>query len=116
MRRKSASRPRTARTNSAISRRVLTVTSAIHATNDACFALLFPLLPFIAADFHLSYTQVGLLRTAFTTAQGIFQIPAGAVGAQLGEGLVLLVGNAWVGIGLVAMSLAGLFGSLLLAA
>src|SRR5436305_12561336 len=102
--------------NIAMNRRVLVVTSAIHATNDACFALLFPLLPLIAADFHLSYTQVGLLRTAFTTAQGLFQIPAGALGARFGEGLVLLLGNAWVGIGLVAMALAGLFGLLLFAA
>ncbi len=99
-----------------ISRRVLVVTSAIHVTNDACFAVLFPLLPLIAGDFHLSYAQVGLLRTAFTTAQSLFQIPVGALGERFGEGLVLLVGNAWVGVGLVAMALAGLYGLLLLAA
>src|SRR5947209_4585016 len=104
---KPASRSRAARTNIVTSRRVLIVTSVIHATNDACFALLFPLLPLIAHDFHLSYAEVGLLRTAFTTAQGLFQIPAGALGERLGEGLVLLVGNAWVGFGLVAMALTG---------
>jgi MFS family permease len=102
--------------NIPVSRRVLAVTSAIHVTNDACFALLFPLLPLIAADFHLSYAQVGLLRTAFTTAQSLFQIPAGTLGARFGEGLILLIGNAWVGIGLVAMALAGLYSLLLLAA
>src|SRR5437588_12636829 len=98
--------------NSPISRRILVVTAAIHATNDACFALLFPLLPLIASDFHLSYVQVGLLRTAFTTAQSLFQIPVGAFSERMGEGLVLLVGNAWVGIGLVAMGVAGGFGLL----
>jgi FSR family fosmidomycin resistance protein-like MFS transporter len=107
---------RPAATTNSIGRRVLIVASAIHVTNDACFALLFPLLPLIANDFHLSYTQVGLLRTAFTTAQSLFQIPAGALGGRWGEGLVLLVGNAWVGIGLVAMALAGLYGLLLIAA
>lgn len=113
---KLASRPRAAWMNSTIGSRTLVVTSAIHATNDACFAVLFPLLPLIAADFHLSYAQVGLVRTSFTTAQGLFQIPAGTLGERLGEGLVLLIGNAWVGIGLIAMALAGLFGVLLLAA
>jgi MFS transporter, FSR family, fosmidomycin resistance protein len=97
-------------------RRVLFVTSLVHLTNDACFALLYPLLPLIAADFHLSYTQVGLLKACFATAQSVFQIPVGVLGERAGEALILLVGNAWVGIGLGAMALAGGYGALLLIA
>ncbi len=47
-------------------RRTLLVTSAIHVTNDACFALLYPLLPFIAADLHLSFVQIGMVKASFS--------------------------------------------------
>lgn len=97
------------------SRPLLLTTSAIHLTNDACFALLYPLLPFISADLGLSYTQVGMLKASFSGASSILQIPAGALGARHGEMLVLLAGNAWVGAGLVAMAFTGTFVLLLLA-
>lgn len=97
-------------------RSVLVTTSAIHLTNDACFSLLYPLLPFIAADLGLSYTEVGLLKATFSGAAGVFQIPAGIVGARYGEMLVLLLGNAWVGLGLLAMAATGTFVLLLAAA
>lgn len=100
----------------ATNRRLLLVTSLVHLTNDACFALLYPLLPLIAADLHLSYAQIGLLKASFATAQSVFQIPVGMLGERLGEALILLLGNAWVGLGLGAMALAGGYGALLLIA
>lgn len=100
----------------AAGRQVLLVTSAVHVTNDACFALLYPLLPFIADDLGLSYSQVGLLKATFSGASSVFQIPAGVAGARYGEMLVLLLGNAWVGAGLVLMALTGSFLLLLVAA
>src|SRR5450631_407095 len=45
--------------------RVLLATSALHACNDAFFYVLYPLLPFIAAELGLSYTEVGLVNAAF---------------------------------------------------
>lgn len=87
--------------------------SAIHLTNDACFALLYPLLPFIAEDLELSYTQVGLLKATFSGASSAFQIPAGAVGMRFGEALILMLGNIWVGLGLVLMAMTGSFALLL---
>src|SRR3982751_5020603 len=95
--------------SSGAGRSVLLASSAIHLTNDACFAILYPLLPFIARDLGLSYAQVGLLKATFSGASSVLQIPAGAVGARYGEMLVLLLGNAWVGLGLVAMALTGSF-------
>jgi MFS transporter, FSR family, fosmidomycin resistance protein len=94
----------------------LITTSAVHLTNDACFALLYPLLPFIAADLNLSYSQVGLLKASFSGASSVLQIPAGMAGARYGEMLVLMLGNAWVGAGLIAMALTGSFVLLLGAA
>jgi MFS family permease len=95
---------------------VLASTSAVHLTNDACFSLLYPLLPFISADLDLSYTEVGLLKATFSGASSVLQIPTASLGGLLGEELILLLGNAWVGIGLAAMGLAGGFVTLLLLA
>jgi MFS family permease len=87
--------------------RVLATTSLVHLLNDACFAILYPLFPLIAADLGLSYAQVGLVKTVFSGASSVLQLPAGIIGEWWGEGLVLLVGNAWVGLGLVGMALTG---------
>jgi MFS transporter, FSR family, fosmidomycin resistance protein len=97
-------------------RSTLIAASSIHMTNDACFALLYPLLPFIAEDLELSYTQVGLLKATFSGASSALQIPAGAVGMRFGEALVLMIGNIWVGLGLMLMALTGSFALLLGAA
>lgn len=88
---------------------VLGTTSLVHLTNDACFSLLYPLLPFIAADLGLSYTETGMLKATFSGASSVLQVPAGMVGARYGEMLVLLLGNLWVGLGLVGMALTGSF-------
>jgi FSR family fosmidomycin resistance protein-like MFS transporter len=94
-------------------RRVLFTASALHFANDACFALLYPLLPLIAVDLHLSYAQVGLVRATFSGAASVLQLPVGLLGERFGEGLILLLGNAWVGGGLAAMALAGGYAALL---
>lgn len=89
--------------------RVLFVASAIHVVNDAFFALLYPLLPLIAAEFGLSYAETGLLKTAFSGAASLLQYPAGLLAERWGEFALLLAGNAWVALGLVAMGLAPSF-------
>lgn len=101
---------------SSVARRLLLTASAVHFTNDACFSILYPLLPLIAADLHLSYTQVGLLKGVFSGASSALQIPVGMLGERAGEGLILLLGNAWVGLGVIAMALTGGFALLLAAA
>lgn len=96
--------------------RVLLVASALHACNDAFFYVLYPLLPFMAAEFGLSYTEVGLVNAAFAGSSAVFQLPAGLIGERFGEYLLLAVGNGWVAAGLGAMALAGTFPLLLAAA
>ncbi len=95
---------------------MLATTSVVHLLNDACFAILYPLLPLIAADLGLSYAQVGLIKTAFSGASSVLQLPAGIIGEWWGEGLILLLGNAWVGLGLVGMALTGSYLALLVVA
>ncbi len=96
-----------------LANRALLLASTLHFTTDACSALLYPLLPLIAADLHLSFAQVGLVRAAFSGASSLFQIPAGLLGERFGEVSVLLVGNAWIGLGLAALALASGYGVLL---
>ncbi len=97
-------------------RRTLWVTSALHFWNDAFFALLYPLLPLISDELSLSYAQTGLLRTLFSAAADVFQLPAVFLASRLGEFLPLVIGNVWVAGGLVGMAFAPGYLWLLLAA
>ena len=83
--------------------------SALHLVNDAFFAVLFPLLPLLAADLDLSYAEAGLIKTAFSGASSAFQVPVGLLAERWGEYALLVGGNAWVAAGLVGMGLATAF-------
>jgi MFS family permease len=100
-------------TKSPQSRRVLAFGSAMHIWNDLYFALLIPLLPFIKEDLGLSFTEVGMLRSVFSGASAILQIPAGILAETTGEFWLLVLGNLWVGIGLVGMAASSSFVALL---
>jgi MFS transporter, FSR family, fosmidomycin resistance protein len=95
---------------------VLLVTSGLHACNDALFYVLYPLLPFIASEFGMSYAEVGLLNAVFTGSSALLQLPAGLLGERVGEYGLLVWGNGWVAVGLGAMAIAGSFQILLAAA
>ena len=81
--------------------------SLLHIVNDGYIAGLALLLPFIAADLDLSYTEAGLLKTAMQGAISATQIPAGLLSERLGEMLVLGLGTAWFSLSHVALILAG---------
>ena len=81
--------------------------SAMHAVNDALFSGVYPLLPLVAADLHLSYAQVGAIRTAYSGASAVFQLPAGLAAERYGEQMLLALGTGWTGLGLVAAALLG---------
>ena len=84
----------------------------MHIWSDLHFALMFPLLPLIESDLDLSFTQVGVLRAAFSGASAVLQIPAGFMAESAGEFWLLVAGNMWVSVGLVGMSFAGMFAAL----
>ena len=91
------------------SRRTLYFGSVMHIWSDLHFALMFPLLPLIQSDMGLSFTQVGILRAAYSGASAVLQIPAGFLAENMGEFWLLLAGNMWVSVGLVGMALAPMF-------
>ena len=91
------------------SRRTLIFGSTMHVWSDLFFALLVPLLPLIKEDLGLSFTQVGMLRSVFSGASAILQVPAGLLAETAGEFWMLTLGNVWVSAGLIAMGLSQIF-------
>ncbi|WP_165422966.1 MFS transporter [Ktedonosporobacter rubrisoli] len=96
--------------------RTLLLSSFFHFTNDACFAILSPLLPLIVLELHLSYLQAGILKTLMLSSSGLLQVPISLLGERFGEFLLLAIGNIWVGLGMIGMALAPEYNLLLLAA
>ena len=99
--------------NGLIRSRVLLFASGMHAWNDLFFALLVPLLPVIKEDLGLSFAEIGLLRSVFSGASAILQIPVGYLADSGDEFWVLLLCNVWVALGLLAMGLSPTFPLLL---
>lgn len=87
----------------------------MHVWSDLFFALLVPLLPSIKNDLGLSFFQVMLFRTMFNGSTAILQIPAGFMAESVGEYWLLVLGNAWVAVGLIGMALSPVFIVLLVA-
>ena len=80
--------------------------SAMHAVSDALFAGVYPLLPMVAADLHLSYGEVGAVKALLGASSAVLQVPAGMLAEVAGEHLLLAGGTAWVGAGFIGMALA----------
>ena len=94
-------------------RRTLLFASATHVWSDLFFALYAPLLPLIKNDLDLSFTEVGVLRSLYAAASTVLQVPVGFLAERVGEFWLLVGGNVWVALGLIAMSLAPSFAALL---
>lgn len=77
-----------------------------HVINDGYIASLSLLLPFIATDLGLSYSQAGLLKTFSHGAISAAQLPAGFLAERLGEILLLGAGTSLFGLGYAGLLLA----------
>jgi MFS transporter, FSR family, fosmidomycin resistance protein len=85
-----ASRPRYAR--------VVGVVSAAHFVSHYYIILLAPLLPFVRAEYNVTYTQIGIALAAFNIVSAALQIPAGFLVDRLSARL-LLIGGLLIGAG-----------------
>jgi MFS transporter, FSR family, fosmidomycin resistance protein len=83
--------------------------SGMHVVNDGLFVGIYPLLPLVAAELSLSYAQVGLLKTAYSGASAVLQVPAGMLAERWGEQMLLALGTGWVALGLCLIGLSGSF-------
>jgi len=66
-------------------------------TNYMVRSSLSPLLIPILQEFKLTYTQAGILATAFFYAYTFMQLPAGHLGDRLGRKVVLILCTSWWG-------------------
>ncbi|HIB92062.1 TPA: MFS transporter [Candidatus Poribacteria bacterium] len=67
----------------------------LHVINDGYIASLSLLLPFIAKDLDLTYTESGLLKTAIHGAISVAQVPAGFLAERFGDIVMLGLGGLW---------------------
>ena len=94
-------------------RGTLAASCIIHFLHDGCSDLLYVLFPVWAHDFSLSFTQVGLLRTAYSGALALFQVPAGYLAERWGEPPILAAGTFLTAVGFFSVGTAGGFVPLL---
>jgi FSR family fosmidomycin resistance protein-like MFS transporter len=95
--------------------RTTTVTAcAVHFLHDGLSDILYVLFPLWAQQFTLSFAQVGILKTSYSGAMSLFQIPAGFLAERWGEARLLAGGTLICALGFLALGMATRFEWLLL--
>jgi MFS transporter, FSR family, fosmidomycin resistance protein len=69
--------------------RVLGAISVAHFVSHYYILLLAPLLPFVRADYGVSYTEIGFALVAFNVISAALQTPAGFLVDRFGGRLLL---------------------------
>jgi MFS family permease len=93
---------------------VLVVASTAHFVHDGFADILYVLLPLWAREFDLTFAQVGAIRTVYSGAMALFQIPAGFLAERFGERRVLAIGTIVTGAGFLLAGWTGGFATLLI--
>jgi FSR family fosmidomycin resistance protein-like MFS transporter len=88
--------------------RIVGAVSAAHFVSHYYILLLAPLLPFVRAEYGVSYTEIGFAFAAFNVVSTVFQTPVGFLVDWLGARILLIAGLA---IGASAFTVAGLVDS-----
>ncbi len=86
--------------------RLIGLISAAHFVSHFYILILAPLLPFVRAEYNVSYTEIGFAFAAFNIASALLQTPAGFLVDWLGARALLIAGlivgaAAYVVVGLV---------------
>jgi MFS family permease len=87
---------------------------ATHFLHDGLSDLLYVMFPVWAREFSLSFAQVGLLKTSYSGAMSLLQIPAGFLAERWGEARLLAAGTFICALGFLALGTATRFEWLLL--
>lgn len=74
------------------STRIVGAVSAAHLVSHYYILLLAPLLPFVRADYGVTYTEIGLALAVFNIVSAVLQAPAGFLVDWLGARLLLVAG------------------------
>jgi MFS transporter, FSR family, fosmidomycin resistance protein len=75
-----------------------------HFIDDGFSDSIYILLPFIASELSLSFSQVGLLKGVATAAMSLFQIPMGLLGEKIGDLTVITAGTMGLAGGFMMLS------------
>jgi FSR family fosmidomycin resistance protein-like MFS transporter len=78
--------------------------SAFHFIDDGFTDSIYLLLPFIAAELNLSFSQVGLLKGVFSGSMSLLQVPLSLVGERIGELIVIALGTFGLASGFLILS------------
>ncbi len=78
--------------------------SAFHFIDDGFTDSIYLLLPFIAAELSLSFSQVGLLKGVFSGTMGLLQFPLSLLGERIGELTVIAMGTLGLASGFLILS------------
>ena len=88
--------------------RLIGVISAAHFVSHIYILILAPLLPFVRAEYGVSYTEIGLTLAAFNIVSAALQTPAGFLVDWLGARTLLIAGLI---VGALAFIIVGLVDS-----
>ena len=77
---------------------------AFHFIDDGFSDSIYILLPFIASELSLSFSQIGLLKGVASAAMSLFQIPMGLLGERIGELTVIAAGTMGLASGFLILS------------
>jgi FSR family fosmidomycin resistance protein-like MFS transporter len=109
----------TAATRQAVQNTTFAVLFAIgfcHMLNDMMQALLPAIYPSLKADFHLNFTQIGLITLAYQITASLLQPMVGYFSDKKPMPYSLATGAIFTLIGLLGLSLAGSYGAILICA
>ncbi|OGP74451.1 MAG: hypothetical protein A2V86_10335 [Deltaproteobacteria bacterium RBG_16_49_23] len=87
---------------------------AFHFFDDGFTDSIYLLLPFIAAELSLSFSQVGLIKGIFSGSTSLFQFPLSLLGEKIGELTVIALGTFGLAGGFLILSRAHAFPAILL--
>src|SRR5664279_5175668 len=92
---------------------ILLMISLSHMLNDTIQSLIPSIYPIVKTNFHLNFTQIGLITLTFQLAASIFQPLVGLYSDLRPKPFSLVVSMAFTFIGLLSLSRSGSFHVLL---
>ena len=87
---------------------------SFHFVDDGFTDSIYLLLPFIAAELHLSFSQVGFLKGIFSASMSLVQFPLSLLGERIGELPIITAGTFGLTVGFLLLSMSYTFPTILL--